>query len=102
MLAMNHTSSSNSNSSTAVQMKSNGPCAVLPTTPAISLHGSPTPFIVSQGNQQPQLLINCEFGGKYVITDSLEASTLYNCINKETHQEYVCKVCTRIYVLRLS
>jgi len=30
--------------------------------------------------------------GKYVITEPLEASSLYNCVDKDTCQNYVCKV----------
>lgn len=42
--------------------------------------------------RQPPLLTNSEFGGKYVILEPLEASSLYMCIDKETLQEFVCKV----------
>lgn len=33
-----------------------------------------------------------DFGGKYAILEPLEASALYRCLDKESLQEYVCKV----------
>lgn len=78
------------------QTKSAAPCAPLAYPTAVNLHGSKTPLVVSQQTTlQQQLLTNCEFGGQFVITDPLEASTLYKCINKTSLQEYICKVCGR-------
>ena len=33
-----------------------------------------------------------EFGGKFAILEPLEASAMYRCLDKESLQEYVCKV----------
>ena len=81
----------------ADQAASNNMKSALPMVPSSANSSALNSSVFFLGHKrssqrQPPLLTNSEFGGKYVIMEPLEASSLYMCIDKETLQEFVCKV----------
>src|SRR5206468_980549 len=58
----------------------------------------PNPPILSS-NQEPLISLPSTFGEKYVLLHQIEASNLYRCINRDTADEYVCKVSIIIIII---
>lgn len=86
-----------SSSSTTTTTTTDVTTTTTTTTKSSALNSTASVIMLGQHKRsiqprQPQLLTNTEFGGKYVILEPLEASSLYTCIDKETLKEYVCKV----------
>lgn len=56
----------------------------------------PTPPILSI-NQKPTVELPSIFADKYIITEQIETSNLYKCIDKNTCSEFCCKVSIAIF-----
>lgn len=59
-----------------------------PTEPA----KKPTLYTTSQINARFTSLLPISFGESFILTNQIEASNLYRCIDTSNHQEYCCKV----------